>query len=393
MPLLKLSKEEATSDYLKTNCNALNKNNIYCGCKKNKKYGDFCGKHKRLYLIDKRGVIYISTFTNNIIDYNVCHIINTIFEIYKTDKYYNIDSIYDFFQTNKNDLMTYSKKELLIVLNNLINNITEHFDSIKKYVEYYKIYTKDIIKIQSYIRLFLVKIDNKFKGPAYLHINKSCNEEDIVTLNPLNEIDNDFFFSYEDNNNRVWSFDIRSLKKMIDMKQDNPYNREEIPLRVKLNINKRIKQLKIKNISIDIEKHIEEDLISYINHRCIDIFQHINQFGYTVNETSFTCLSLNQLKLLYGYLEDVWNYRAQLSNVVKSNICPPNGVIFNVSKHIINNNNNKDDLVKILLDDIYKLVYSGIYDSDQKLGSMYFLIGLAKVNPVLYQSIPWLQYV
>jgi hypothetical protein len=387
---LKIYKSTATTDYLNKYCNALNKQNIYCGCKKNHKYGDFCGKHKKSYLLNSNGIISLSKFTNKLIDYNHNDIHKTISYIHNVDQYYNIPLVHKFFNTPSTKPVF--KKEVLDILNNLITYINKHKQTKENTIQYYNNHIINIIKLQKYIRRFLIINDNKYKGPAYLNIHKSCNDEDVYTLCLLNEIDNNFFFSYEDNNKRIWSFDIRSLKKIIDMKQGNPYNREKIPLRVILNIGKRIRQLQEKNLSIEIDKPIEEDIKTYNNHRCIDVFQHLNQFGYGVNESLFINLSITQLKLLYEYLEDIWNYRAQISHAIKTNICPPNGVVFNISKQIINNHTDKDELQKILLDDIYKLVCSGLDGSDQKLGSMYFLIGLGKINPVIYQYVPWIQY-
>ena len=136
-----------------------------------------------------------------------------------------------------------------------------------------------------------------------------------------------------------------------------------------------------------------ENIDDYINHRVIDIMQHIGQFGYSVSDTWYTSLNLAQLKSLYANLEDIWNYRAQLSMNVKRNICPPLGLIFRDSQSFINNQINIKNMSKILLDNVYKLVFSGVSESDQKLGAMYFLIGLGKVNPACFETIPWLQYV
>ena len=45
----------------------------------------------------------------------------------------------------------------------------------------------------------------------------------------------------------------------------------------------------------------------------------------------FLHLTINYLKRLYRNLEDLWNYRLQLTNDVKSRICPPNGLAFTTS--------------------------------------------------------------
>ena len=184
MPLLKLSKSDATNDYLNKYCNALNKQNIYCGCKKNAKYGDFCGKHKKSYLLNINGIISLSKFTNKLIDYNHKDIHKTISYIHDTDKYYNIPLVHNFFTSPSTNPVL--KKELLDILNELILYIYQHKKTKKKKRKYYKKHINKIITFQKYIRRFLIINDNKYKGPAYLHLNKSCNDEDIYTLCPLN---------------------------------------------------------------------------------------------------------------------------------------------------------------------------------------------------------------
>ena len=54
------------------------------------------------------------------------------------------------------------------------------------------------------------------------------------------------------------------------------------------------------------------------------------------------------MKKLYKSLEDIWNYRSQLSLEMKTLICPPNGVIFNKSPFEMRGINNRDILRNLL---------------------------------------------
>jgi hypothetical protein len=401
----KKSPEDATEWYMSTYCHQLGKDNMFCGCMKNKSFGNYCGKHKSKYLTDD-GLIILLRYTKNNSDYNKTQLLNTLSHIYKTEDNYNIPIVKKYYDKEilKNDAkfteynpgkilpflkkLKMSKEQLFTFANHLIC-VINNYEKYKGYFDKIDL----IIKSQSYIRRFLIMNDNKYKGPAYLNKKKSCNEEDFFSFTPLVEIENEFFFSYKDKNDNIWSFDIRSLKKLIDMNQGNPYNRDKIPKKAKKRLLKRLIQLDNRKICTSIDKPMDEDIELYIKHRCIDVIQHVNQFGYHVEDTWILSLNLIRLKNLYAHLEDIWNYRAQLSNQVKLNICPPNGVVFNRSHAEINGITSKKTIQKILLDDIYKLVFSGINESDQKLGAMYFLIGLGKVNPICYQCIPWLQYV
>ena len=394
----KKSPGDATEWYMNTYCNNLGKDNLYCGCLKNSSYGNYCGKHKSNYLINPNKCIILKRFNNISKDYNKTVIFNTIIVLHSVAQYtivikyfkdvikYDPESSIDFKKFLKNKKLT--KDELFIYVSDIINMV-RNYNKNQKYYDKIDV----VVKLQSYIRKILVKLDNKYKGPSYLNRKISCNEEDFYSFCPLNEIEDDFFFSYEDKQKVVWSFDIRSLKKIIDMKQGNPYNRDKIPKKVKKLVLKRLQQLENRNVCVSMEQAVEEDINSYIKHRCIDIIQHINQFGYHVEDTWILSLNLVKMKSLYANLEDIWNYRAQLSPQVKRNICPPTGVVFNKTHGQINGCTSLTELQKIILDDVYKLVFSGIIDSDQKLGAMYFLIGLGKVNTICYECIPWLQYV
>jgi len=402
----KKTPEEASLWYKGHYCNYIGKDKLYCGCMKNQTFGDYCGKHKSNYLTNDTDVIIFTRFTKKSTDYNKTHLLNTLVYIYKnTNTYYSIPIVKDIFNNsifkykdgeysyNPDKVSAFLKKQkynketLFTHVNMLVNAIT-NYDKYKQFDDKITV----IVDIQSRIRRFLALNEIRYKGPAYLNKSKSCNSEDFFSFTPLNEIEDEFFFSYKDKSGYIWSFDIRSLKKLIDMKQGNPYNREKIPKRAKKRVLKRLEQLNSRKICCSIDKPLAEDLKTYIKHRCVDIVQHVNQFGYYVDENWILSLNILRLKSLYRHLEDIWNFRAQLSPQVKNNICP-NGLLFNKSPGQVNSWNNIKDLQKYILDDVYKLVFSGVNESDQKLGAMYFLIGLGKVNPICYQTIPWLQYV
>ena len=56
------------------------------------------------------------------------------------------------------------------------------------------------------------------------------------------------------------------------------------------------------------------------NQKVIQIFQKIDELNYNTNIDWFNKLSMYQLKILYRELEDIWNYRAQLTDDTKKNI-------------------------------------------------------------------------
>ena len=58
-----------------------------------------------------------------------------------------------------------------------------------------------------------------------------------------------------------------------------------------------------------------------IKQKVVDLFSDIELNGYFCQIDWFLVLSLRRLKELYKQFEDIWNYRLQLTQEVKNNIC------------------------------------------------------------------------
>lgn len=338
-------------------------------CNKKNKYGNYCIKHRQCHLI-KHNIIYIPHFTNNIKDYLRKDILNTIIDI----NYYNPN-------IKKKDIQKLKKEDLFNLL----------LCDIHKYKHYYE--NKNLVsKVQTYYIQKKNKKNISLRGEGYLNRELCNNECDFYTFETYDEIDKDYFFSYKDNKNFIWFFDIRSLDKLIQMNQPNPYNRAKIPDDIIEKANYLITLLKKEKKYLTIDKNIILTKKSQIKQKTIDIFSQMEQFGFSCNINWFLNLNRRNLKRLYKLLEDIWNYRLQLTNEMKSRISPPNGLVFNFPIHEVNNMNNKEDLQSLLLNEISKF-NNAISDDDKKLGFMYFLIGLGNVCIECYQTHEWLMYI
>jgi hypothetical protein len=142
----------------------------------------------------------------------------------------------------------------------------------------------------------------------------------------------------------------------------------------------------------DLTDSIVRDRKETIKQKIVDLFSFIEQSGYTCHVEWFTSLSLRRLKELYKQLEDVWNYRSQLSNTMKCNICPPNADIFKTPMIEVMNYNEKEDLQELILHEVMKFTHSET-DSDRKLGFMYFLISFGMVSQPCYLAhSDWLSF-
>jgi hypothetical protein len=115
---------------------------------------------------------------------------------------------------DKNSLPVYGNKPVLIC------RLKKHYQQIKS-----------AITLQRTFRGFLVRESEKARGPARKDISICNNETDFETMNPLNEIPRECFFSYRDDKGFIYGFNLFSLLSMFkrDRRLVNPYNREDVP--------------------------------------------------------------------------------------------------------------------------------------------------------------------
>ena len=308
--------------------------NNECKILKNKKYGMYCYKHRRYHLIENNNILK-SRFTGIEKDYL------------------------------KRDLLNYCKKYNINITHKLKKEI---FLKVKL----------DIIGDNLYNTDKIIYLQNKIKEFNKKNREKCNNNEDFNTFENIIDIESKYYYTYKDNRNISWGFDIRSLKKLLELGLKNPYTMEEFPINIKEKINQRIIQLKHKNEYCDLDDLILKDKKSEIKQKCVDLFSFIEQCGHTCNIGWFLVLGRRQLKELYRQLEDIWNYRSQLSDEIKNRICPPNGNIFKTPIIEVMNYQNKEDLQELILHDVLK--FRNGSESDQKLGILYFLLGLSYVS-------------
>ena len=295
-------------------------------------------------------------FKNNIIlinsikkssDYLKKDIVNTL-------KYYNI-------KINKNN-----KKDIL-------------FNELIKYIS--------AVKIQNKIRYILYKKIVKCRGKGYLTNNSSNDNIDFYTLDIIPNI---YYISYEDDS-MVWSFDIRSLNKLISNNFVNPYTTKQFPKNLLSNLNILNNYLNSNKIIIN---HIEindnnryDNIVNNIN----DLLCDMSIYGYHFEADWFLTLNTNKLKKLYYLLEDIWNYRANLSNNIKIEYCPPNGKIFNIPHRDIELISSKVELQEILVNDFNKFKNTPI-SSNKTILYIYILLGIGHFQKICFDSNPILYH-
>lgn len=261
----------------------------------------------------------------------------------------------------------------------------------------YLYFSSYIIKIQKIFRRTLVKIYKDIHGPASFNRKICTNSNDFISMEPIEEINFHQFISYKDSDGFIYGFDINSLHNLFlksDNEIKNPYNRNIIPESIFKNIRSIIRLGKILKIKINLI--FEDDTKKLSNEKVIELralrlFQAIDALGNYSNVNWFISLNRHQLIVFIRELIDIWNYRAQLPNQTKINICPPIGNPFrSLSIQYIIVEEDLWNVKNVILEVLEKFVNSGVDKDSKALGAYYVLGALTLVNSEAATSLPWL---
>jgi hypothetical protein len=318
----------------------------------------------------------------------------------------------------------------------LIERLETHFNK-----------TFNIIKLQRLFRGWIVRYLLRLKGPAFKNVSLCVNDSDFVTMEPLNEIKNDVFYSYKDSKGFVYGFDITSLVQMLQKKNkiDNPYNREKIcPVTTR-----EIKTLY--NLSFLVYPHFKDEneriphnnnyvnnnrnnsrtfsqnnpmnnvqntmsnnrtnnntitmtpemLIRHnrlleirekpVNERINHLFTEIDSLGNYTSSAWFSELDFRNYVRLYRILYDIWFFRSNMSREVRNLICPNTSPFDGILPRILNTNNLTFlQIQNACLTTFENMVYTGTDDSNRLLGAYHALTALTIVSTDARIAMPWL---
>lgn len=257
------------------------------------------------------------------------------------------------------------------------------------------------LKIQKVVRGFLHRKLIKLRGPAFKKRNICTNETDFFTMDEMHEIPYEQFYSYKDMDGFVYGFNILSLHNLISKEGENtknPYNRNSITTDIKQDIRRIVKLSATLKTPLDIViKQEVMDPRKRMEMKILELFQTMNSYGNYANSEWFTDLSRLEHIRFARELYDIWNYRAQLSNLKKYEICPPHGSPFlgtpyftNAASNITLVNLGIDVLIRFNVQIIENLVKSAIDIDNKTLGSFYVLTALTLVSQPAREAMPWL---
>lgn len=323
----------------------------------------------------------------------------------------------------------------------LIERIETHFNKVKHAIIIQKIFRGQIVR-----RSFILR------GPAIRDRTICVNDADYVTMEPLAEIEDNSFFSYTDEKNFTYGFNIISLIQSIQKQHKvlNPYNREKLNDQIIANI-KSLFQLSLIiypefklenesyalqsrckysnsrnvrnynayatntartnvqtnvqtnhyrhapfNVTLDAESNARRTRIVNIQNLPVDqriqnLFMEIDQLGNYTQSEWFSTLSNSQYIRLYRVFYEIWNYRGQLSREVRSKIYPYGNIFDGIFPRTPYYNDLSQDQIKIACLVIFEnMVYSGIDEDHRKLGALHALTALTVISTDARNALPWL---
>lgn len=397
------------------NCNALTNKGTQCHFKATN--NGYCGKHSKT---PQKIEDYCISLTSKGIQ---CHF-KAINNGYCGKHYKKLNNdiqkepeIND--QSNELDIfINFSKNKTLpeiikyIIKNKITNEIKDYFNNnifntncktlikFNKYCKSNLIYFENINKIILIQRSYKRYISKKIYGPCVFNRKLSYNEDELTTMENINNIPLDYFFSFKQNNN-YYTFDIRTLNAIISLvdknnienpknKEEylNPYNRQIIDKKILNNIQLKINILKkTKSIEFEKPKLTEKEQLF---HDCYDLFSEINRLGNYTNGQWFMNLDILQLYKLYYYCKDIWDYSYNVPIEEKKKIVPPSGKVFVLPVYQIKTIKNIDLMRKYLLEDIKTLVLSGKTKDEKSIGAWLFLSAFVLVSNEASEALPHL---
>jgi hypothetical protein len=234
----------------------------------------------------------------------------------------------------------------------------------------------------------------KGHGIGFYQKNNSINGTEVLSLEPVDQIPNIYYFSYVDSKNNLWSFDIRSLGQIIsfgDIKQ-NPYTRDPFTPSVLTRIRNRLTWLRKRKYSVVYPIGVELTQDQLWSQKVLDYFMKIESFGYYVSCEWFTNMSIEDHKKFYKTLYELWNYRLGLTPQDRLKIAPGSKPLFkyvpdDFDRHRVHTIQWWERLSLSLIE---ALLTRSLDKEQQKLGAMYCVMGLFATVPVAAESFPWM---
>ena len=323
----------------------------------------------------------------------------------------------------------------------LLGNKDKILERIRNHFDQHRFATR----IQKRVRGHFVRLSVKLRGPALRDRSMCVNNSDGCTLEPLQEIPFQNFFSYRDVDGFVYGFEVDSLIHMISssctcigpLRCINPFNRArmdsilpQIKILIRLTCMSQgmsyphfvvlSKPLYVPrhrlptrpssssssasaaatesaanlpneyNMEIMIHRMRDMRLRSFPD-RAAALFMEIDQLGHYTQSTWFTSLDNTQMTRYLRYLQDFWMYRAHLSPEIKLRICPLWDPFISLLRGSVNIYDLSSDHIRtICLGVMEDMIFTGVDTESRILGSFQVLTCLTLVSVPARHSMMYL---
>lgn len=291
--------------------------------------------------------------------------------------------------------INYNIQQLKKISKEYIIKTSGNKHELKKRIYNHMYYSYFSIYIQKIVRKIFVKNYILLHGPGFYNKNRSTNDCDFATLDEIKNIPYTQFFSFEDEDKFIYVFDILSIYNLYIKNKSqvhNPFSTKIIHKQVFYNMMTFIKYSKMLGIKINIDYNTIEKIndSKKLEIKILNLFQEMDSLGNYTNMNWFTSLNKYQLVKFTRELADLWHYRANLSQEVKREICPPHGNPFTGININSFHNYNFIIIKKSVVTIIEEFITKGINNDSKSLGCYYILSCLTLVNESAAEAMPWL---
>lgn len=248
-------------------------------------------------------------------------------------------------------------------------------------------------KIQSFFKTILFRKLFQSRGPAVLKRKLCNNSVDFLTGDSIDKIHINQFFSFADEDGFTYGFDIISIYTLVKNKTlQNPYNRKQFGDIVVTTLKTLVKLSKILKVNFTYLVVEEPPKHLTTTDRLVNIFKIIDSLG---NYTSPSwILELNHMQLLrfLRELSDIWNYRSQMTEQIKRQICPPHGNPFRGYGHFYYQQGTQTvgSIQYICANVLESILFRSVDDGSKTLGAYLILSALTLVSHNAAVALPWL---
>lgn len=241
------------------------------------------------------------------------------------------------------------------------------------------------------IKRFYIQKINSLRGPALFNRRICNNDEDMYTMDSLEDIHPMDFFSFEDKDGFIYGFHIQTIEKHIEHsinETSNPYTKDILSDKIIKDI-KQVSQYSQKfGLKSPIVNDIPTDKNFITRNRILNLFQKMDTLNNYTNISWFLDLDKRYLLRLIENIKDLFYYRMSLTSQKQRALVPGGKILRNNISYYKSLSIYR--LRNILIDDFENLVNFSPNRDDQYLGSLIILSGLVDISSECALAYPWL---